>query len=93
MTAIDLVPAVYMDLVTSATTRFYIVPKYVNRSVTVTDDPDESIDYIGGSVGFRWGLNAGVFVEYTMLQGNYTPTNTNISTDVNLSQLAFGAFF
>ena len=93
VTAIDIVPAIFMDLVTSEKTRFYLVPKLVRRSVSITDQPDEDINYMGGSLGFKWGNSLGVFVEYTLLQGSYTPTGSTTENDVDLNQLAFGFFF
>ena len=93
VTAIDIVPALFMDLVTSEKTRIYLVPKMVRRSVSVTNQPDESINYMGGSVGFKWGNSLGVFVEYTMLNGSYTPTGSTTDNDVDLSQFAAGFFF
>lgn len=93
VTSIDIVPAVFLDYKLTGLTRLYAVPKVVNRRLTVTGGNDENINYMGGSIGFKWGQSSGVFVEYTMLSGSYTPTNTSTEQDVALNQFSAGFFF
>ncbi|MCJ8278271.1 MAG: hypothetical protein HRT44_03040 [Bdellovibrionales bacterium] len=91
--ATDIVPALFMDIVFDPLFRMYLVPKVVQRKVTASGQEDESITYAGGSVGMKWGRSLGVFVEYTALNGSFTPTGTNTDQNVDLSQFAAGFFF
>lgn len=93
VTSMDLIPAVFLDYKLTSLMRLYAVPKMVNRNISVSGNPDESINYLGGSVGFKWGESSGVFVEYTMLSGSYTPTGAAAEQDVSLSQFSAGFFF
>jgi hypothetical protein len=93
VTAIDIIPAVYMDWVLAENFRLYTVPKMVSRRVSSSGSPDANINYFGASFGLRWGNTLGVFLEYTLLAGSYTPSGSSTEQDVDLSQLAFGFFF
>lgn len=93
VTAIDITPALIMDFVIADKARIYLAPKLVHRTVSATGSSNQTVDYLGGSVGFRFGQTAGVFLEYTMLNANYTPSGSTISNDVSLSQFAGGFFF
>ena len=93
VSAVDITPAIYMDLVFDEQTRFYLVPKMISRKVSITGRPDDKINLFGGSAGLKWGKTIGVFLEYTLMTGSYRPLAATEDNDVSIGQIAAGVFF